>query len=394
MANKQPSSILAHPFRPFFLSVGIYGTLVILAWVAFLLGGWPLPLGSSPLQWHSHEMLYALVPAAIAGFVLTAMTNWTGAQPLRGLGLGALVLLWVAGRVVMWLAGWLPAWLVAAVDLSFLLVLAIYVAAILLRHNNHRNLVLVVVLALLFGGNALMHAGFLTGRTQLLTTGQLLAFDLITFLMVLIAGRITPAFSANWLRQRGANPAWVRTFPWLDRAALSSVALLLILDAFSADASVIGLVALVAAVANGLRLAAWSGWRLATEPLLWILHLAYLWIVAGLLLRGAGVFVPGIPGTVWQHAIGLGAVATLILGVMTRVALGHTGRPLQLPRFALVIYLAIIAATVLRLLTAGGLLNFRLGVSLSALCWVVAFGCFVVIYLPILTSPRVDGRPG
>lgn len=394
MANPQPPSILAHPFRPFFLMVGIYGTLVVLAWVAFLLGGWPLPLGGSPMQWHSHEMLYGLVPAAIAGFVLTAMTNWTGARPLQGGRLLALVSLWLMGRAALWFSAWIPAWLVAVLDLAFLLVLGIYVAAVLLRYKNHRNLVLVAVLGLLFTGNLLMHLGFMSGRSYLLFKGQLLAFDLIIFLMALIAGRITPAFSANWLRRQGRDAAVPRSFPWLDRVALVAVALLLVLDAAGAERTFIGWAALVAAIFNGLRLTSWAGWRSATEPLLWILHVAYGWIVVGLALRAAGALGAALPDTLWQHAIGLGAIATLILGVMTRVALGHTGRPLKLPRFAVVIYLSILAATLMRLLTAGGLLDFRVGVSASAVLWVLAFSSFVAIYLPILSSPRVDGRPG
>lgn len=394
MLNKQPPSLLAHPFRPFFLAVGVYSALVVLAWVAFLLGGWPLPLGNSPLQWHSHEMLYGLVPAAIAGFVLTAMTNWTGAKPLQGGSLAALVLLWLAGRMAMWFAGWLPGWLVAGVDLAFLLALGIYVAVVLLRYKNHRNLVLVAVLALLFGGNLLMHLGFIGGHTQLLAAGQLLAFDLIIFLMALIAGRITPAFSANWLRRQGRDSLVPKTIPWLDRLALASIALLVMSDAFAENSVLVGWAALIAATCNGLRLASWAGWRIVGEPLLWILHLAYLWIVVGLALRAAVILGAPLPHTLWQHAIGLGAIATLILGVMTRVALGHTGRALTLPRFGLVIYLAIFMATVVRLLTASAFLDFRLGITVSALLWVLAFSVFVAIYLPILSSPRADGRPG
>lgn len=388
------TALLAHPFRPFFLLAGIYAVAVVFGWIAFLFGGWPIPVGWSPLQWHSHEMLYGFVTAAIAGFVLTAMTNWTNARPLQGIGLLCLLLLWLAGRLAMWFAGWLPGWLVAVVDLAFLPVLAMYVAHVLIRHNNRRNLVLVAVLTLLFIGNLHMQIGFATGKTGLLQTGQMLGFNIITALIVIIAGRITPAFSINWLRANGKNPGKVKTFRWLEFVSLGSVVLLLVVDWLPLPVRTTGAAALLAGAANGARLVSWAGWNTAREPLLWILHLAYLWVVIALLLRGAGAFTDIIAPTVWQHALGVGGIATLILGVMTRVAYGHTGRPLRLPRFAVFIYIAIIAAAVLRLLAATGALDYRLGVSFSALAWVVAFSLFVVIYGPVLASPRADGRPG
>lgn len=363
--SSSPPTLLAYPFRLFFLFCGIYPVLVVLAWVAFLFGGWPLPLGWAPLQWHSHEMLYGFVTAAIAGFVLTAMSNWTSARPLQGRPLLALALLWLAGRAVMWMAGWLPGWFVAAVDLG-----------------------------LLFAGNLLMHIGFVTGQTALLQLGQVHGLDVITALIVISAGRITPAFTGNWLRKEGGAPGQVNTRPWLEYASLGSVIALLMTGWLQASDPVIGVTAIFAAATNGLRLAGWAGWRTRRKPLLWILHFAYFWVVLSLLLRGAAALGADIAPTLWQHALGLGGIATLILGVMTRVAAGHTGRPLKLLRFGILIYLAIISATMLRLLAATALLDYRLGVTLAALSWVLAFGLFTGLYGPVLASPRVDGRPG
>lgn len=394
MQNAQPPVLLAYGFRPFFLLTGVYAVAVVLGWMGFLFGGWPLPLGWSPFKWHSHEMLYGLVSAAIAGFLLTAVTNWTGAPPLRGRRLLLLVLLWLAGRVFMWLASWIPAWLVALVDLAFLPVLALYLLRVLVRHNNRRNLVLVAVLTLLFVGNLLMHLGFASGRTGLLDTGEQLGFDLILLLMAVIAGRIVPAFSANWLRMQGGSPDWVTRSVWTDRIALISIALLIPLDVLGAPETMLGPILLLAAFSNGLRLWQWAGWRVRREPLLWILHLAYAWIVLGLLLRALALLTSVLPDSVWQHALGVGAIGTLLLGVMTRVAVGHTGRPLRLVPFGLGIYLAITAAVLLRLLVAVQTIDFRPGLSLAALAWVLAFGLFVVLYWPILSRPRADGRPG
>lgn len=392
--SKSPSVLLAHPFRLFFLLTGIYAIVAVFGWVAFLFGGWPIPVGWSPLQWHSHEMLYGFVSAAIAGFMLTAMTNWTGARPLQGTRLLGLAALWLAGRVAMWMAGWLPGWLVAVLDLAFLPVLAIYVGRVLIAYKNRRNFVLVATLALLFFGNLVMHIGFMTGKTVLLQFGQQHGFNLILILIVIIAGRITPAFSANWLRLHNKNPLTIKTFRSLEILSLASVALLMVVDIFPLPIQVKGGVALLAALINGARLIGWSGWTTIREPLLWILHLAYLWVVVALMLRGVSSFNDIVSHSLWQHALGVGGIGTLILGVMTRVAMGHTGRPLKLLRFAVLAYIAIIISTILRLLAATGAMDYRLGVGFSAATWVVAFGLFVALYAPVLTSPRLDGKPG
>lgn len=388
------STLLAYGFRPFFLLTGIYACLAVVGWMGFVLGGWPLPLGWSPLKWHSHEMLYGLVAAAIAGFLLTAITNWTNTPPVRGGKLLALVLLWLAGRVVMWLAGWLPSWLVALVDLSFLPVLGVYLLAVLWRYGNTRNLILVAVLALLTLGNLLMHLGFINIAPGLLQAGERLGFNVIVLMIVVIAGRITPAFSANWLRQQGGNPEWVVRSLWTDRLAIASVALLIPLDLLDVPTAALGTATLAAAALNGLRLWQWAGWRTAKEPLLWILHFAYLWLVLALLLRAGAHWDLGFSSSLWQHTLGVGGIGILLLGVMTRVSMGHTGRPLKLVRFGVWIYIAIIGSAVMRTLGAARVIDYQWGLISAAALWVLAFGLFVILYWPILSTPRVDGRPG
>jgi len=385
--------LLAYPFRPFFLLTALYGVFIMVAWMGFFYGGWPLPLGVSPFRWHAHEMLFGLIPAAIAGFLLTAVTNWTGAPPLKGRGLLALVLLWVAGRGVMWTAGWLPGSLVAVVDLAFLIVLAAYAAGVLHRYGNRRNLVLVAVLAVLALANGLMHLEFL-GLIQTAVAGERLAMNVIALLMVVIAGRITPLFTAGWLRTGGGDPAHVHRSERVDQLALVSTALMVPADLVTGIPLLGAVVALLAAGINGFRLVQWAGWRTGAEPLLWILHVGYAWIVAALLLKGLAPFIDGLTPSVWLHGMGVGAVGTLLLAVMTRVSLGHTGRALRLPRFAVAIYVSILLAGGLRMLTAFGGIDFRLGLLLSALAWSIAFALFLILYWPILASPRVDGRPG
>lgn len=401
--------ILAIAFRPFFLLTGLYGVVVVLAWMSYLFGGLPLPLGWSALHWHSHEMILGLSSAAIAGFILTAMCNWTGAKPLRNLGLLALLLIWLAGRIPMWTAHWLPTGTAAVADMLFLPCLAAYVLYVLVQHGNTRNLVLVAIIALLCIANAMMHGGFISQQTAWLLRGELLAMNLITLMMIVIGGRIIPLFTANWLRSHGGSAEAVRTSNTFDRATIIVTALVIPVDLFATGTfatgtfstdqvgiywpALSGIVALAAAGLNAARLIGWSGWQARREPLLWILHIAYAWIAVALLLKGLAAFAL-IPASVWQHAWGIGGMATLVLAVMTRVALGHSGRPMTLPKFGIIIYLAISLAAVSRVLAALQWLDYRTGLFLAAAGWLVAFAAFTLIYWPILSRPRADGRPG
>lgn len=359
----------------------------------FLFGGLTLPLGWAPQHWHTHELLYGFVPAVIAGFMLTAMTNWTGAAPLKNSGLLALVLLWLAGRVVMCLAGWLPPVFVALVDLAFLPVLAIYVFQTLWRYNSRRNLVLVFLLTLLFLGNVVMHTGFVTAQIQWLQKGQLMGLNIIALLIAIIAGRITPEFSGNWLRKQGRE-VLIKCWLIIEIPAFCALVALLVADIVSAPQILIAWFALAAAVLHAVRLFGWRGWQFWREPLLWVLHLAYFWLVCAFGLRAVSFFIESFDNSVWQHAMGIGAIGTIIWGVMTRVAVGHTGRPLKLPSWGVGIYWLITLATVLRILVAFGWCDFCIGINISAGAWVLAFSLFVVLYGPVLASPHPDGKPG
>ena len=391
--NNSRFALFNFPFRLFFLLTGLYGVITVGAWMSYLFGGLALPLGWSSVHWHAHEMLFGLTSAAIAGFLLTAMCNWTGAPPLRGRALLGLACLWLAGRVMMWTASWWPAGWVAVVDLLFLPWMAIYVARVLLAHGNKRNLIMVAILLLLTLANGMMHAGFMTGSGFWLTLGQLTAFNLITLMMVVIGGRIIPLFTINWLRNNGGDIAAVAPSARLDRVALITTALLVPADWLIGFPWITGFLAAVAGVLHGARLATWGGWKTGREPLLWILHLGYVWIVVALLLKGAAAFNL-VAASVWQHALGVGAMGTLILGIMTRVALGHTGRSLALPPFGVLIYLAITLGALSRVLTAVHVMDYRVGLSIAAIGWTLAFSLFVLIYWPILSRPRADGRPG
>lgn len=388
------TALWACPFRPFFLATAVYAILVMIFWLGIWFAGWPLPEGFSPMQWHSHEMLFGMVSAAIAGFLLTAMCNWTGARPLSGTPLMGLFGLWLAGRLAMWTASWLPDWLVAVIDLSFLPVVAIYAGRVILAAGNYRNLALVAVLTLLAIANAGFHLGVWNEVPVLARRTEMTTMVLVVLLLAIIGGRITPAFTRNWLKRAGRDATAVRTRPWVEFIAVGAIAVLLALVLAGVPERPIAIVALIGAAANALRLAGWRGWKAASDPLMWILHAGYAWIPLGLGLMGLAPWFAAVSDTAWIHAIGAGAMSVMIIGVMTRVGLGHTGRPLSLPAAAMAAYWLILAGAVIRVGAALTVLPHATAVVLSGAAWIGAFGVFLVVYGPILSQPRADGRPG
>src|SRR5690606_32861869 len=254
-----------------------------------------------------------------------------------GWGLLALALAWLLGRLAPWWPG-VPPLAMACLDLAFWLGLACYVARVIIAAGNRRNALMVVVMALLFGVNLLIQLDFMGLLPGVARHGERLAIDLVVLLMVVVAGRITPAFTANWLERQGGQRAWVRQSPCLDGLAIAATSLLIPVDAWGGDPRIAASVALLAAVLNALRLACWAGRRCLGERLLWVLHLGSGSIVAALVPTGLAPWLPGVSALLWLHAAGVGAMGTLILGVMSRVALGHTGRPLALPRGAVLFY--------------------------------------------------------
>ncbi len=383
--------LLAYPFRLFFLLTGIFGALAVLTWLAMLHGWLHLPAGMPPALWHSHEMLYGFVPAAIAGFLLTAMANWTGLPPPRGYRLLALGTLWLAGRFAMASTDWLPNWLVATIDLSFLPVLTCYAFLVLRRAGNSQNFPLVAVLVLLAAGNVLMHLSLLGLATNYGHMGEIVALDTLAVLMAAIGGRIIPVFTNNWLIRQN-RPQRIRRQPRLDQAALLATVLMLPADLLSPASLGAGAIAFAAGMFHLLRLCGWQGWHTWREPLMWILHVGYGWLALALLLKGLTPLSATLGTSVWYHTLGVGAMGTLIVGVMTRVAVGHTGRSLALLRGTQPIYWLVSAAAILRVSAA--LSGVIWVLYAAALAWVAAFALFAVRYAPILSRPRADGQPG
>jgi uncharacterized protein involved in response to NO len=379
------TQLFASPFRIFFVSTAGWAVLAAALWLVLITGQLQLPLGLHMLQWHQHEMLFGFLNAAVAGFVLTAVCAWTNTDRLHGLPLFLLWLVWLAGRLAALFGESLPAPTVAVVNLAFLPLVMLDAGRRIWQARQQRQIIVLLVIALLW----LVELGLLLEPVRDYSGTALIV---ASALMLVIGGRITPAFSRNWLRAHQRDGEAVVSWRWLEATMLASLALLLG-ALLLGDTVVAGAVALLTALLTLLRTLLWRGWLVREEPLLWTLHLSLLWIPFGLALLAATCLL-GWPASAWKHAISFGAMGLLILTVMARVAQGHTGRPLQfLPGMAAVWWL-LLGGAAIRVAAALGWLPWLPGISAAALAWCVAFSMYLWRYLPVLSALRPDGKPG
>ncbi len=377
--------LLSYAFRPFFLLNGIFATLIILVWVMTLHGSGLS--GVTPL-WHSHEMLVGFAMAAVAGFSLTAVANWTGRPAIRGAPLAWLVFFWLAGRLAMLLTGWLPVSLVALLDMLFPLFLSALLGREIFGGKSKRNYSLVAIAVFL----ALLNGIYHLGAHQVLMGGDRIAIYLlihtILLLVTIIAGRIIPAFTANWLRTQGQNRLPVIS-AGVDRTALALTLLVGLSASFAPQHPATGILAFAAAAVHGFRLSRWRGFATTSNPLLFVLHVAYAWFPIGYTLLGFAVFGWLFTPTSALHALTMGAIGNMVLAVMTRVSLGHSGRPLQAARATVLAYWLLMIAVLIRILGPLTGESYLLMIDLSATGWMLAFAIFVWVYWPILTGSKV-----
>ncbi len=381
--------LFAYGFRIFFLFGGISAAVLVPIWVVMLQGAIGMPSYLGGIGWHGHELIFGYSAAVIAGFLLTAVSNWTGTPNVKGAPLALLFAFWLAGRIAILFADALPGPLVALVDMLFLPGVALALLPALLKAGKFANTAFTILFGLMAAANLVIHAealGYIDGYAD----GALYAaLDIVIVIMVMVGGRITPAFTRNAL---GTQPV---LRPTADKAAVMLVLAIAAADLVSAPGIVIGTLCLAAALANGIRLSGWGGMATLKTPLLWILHLAYLWLVVGFALRGVAALTEFLPMATALHGLTLGAVGSLTLGMMTRVALGHTGRPLQIRPVIPWTYAAISLAALIRIVVPSIAPELNLEANyLAGLLWTAAFSIFVVVYAPVLLSPRPDGRPG
>jgi uncharacterized protein involved in response to NO len=371
-------------FRPFYLLASFFSAFSILLWAAQLSGYLSYAYLHGPV-WHGHEMLFGYTTAVITGFLLTAVRVWTNEPTPSGMTLMALAVLWICGRVLVLTPFAMTA---AVVNAAFPISVALAISIPLLRSHNVRNYFFIGLLILMGVLIFVVHLA-LQGRLSLSPSlGLQLALDVVLFIMVVIGGRVIPMFTNNGVS--GANA--IRN-TLVEKFALGTVILLFTVDLLQLPQIIVALIGLISGLAHGVRLFLWKPWQTLKTPLVWILHIAYAWIVIHLLLRSLSALELLIASYA-IHALTVGAIGGLTLGMMTRTARGHTGRPLIADRFEVTMFLLIQVGAFIRVF--GGIVSQELymaSIQLSSLLWTAAFSLFVFRYWPILTRPRLDGKP-
>lgn len=379
--SKAGPVLLQNSFRPFFLAAGAWGALAVPFWVLGYMGRLTTSLGFDDLMWHQHEMLYGFAGAAVAGFILTAIPNWTGGLPVSGWRLGLLVGLWLIGRIGFLFNSALDPLAIATLDLPFLSLLVLMIARELVTGRNWRNLPVLALIGLFTAGNWLVHMENM-GFGETAATGIYLSILILAVLVAVIGGRIVPSFTRNWLVRQGVENL-PEPMGLYDKIALLALIVFAIAQIMAPGEPVSGYLALLAGALHAVRLVRWKGWVLLTEPLIWVLHLGYAWVPVALLMFGAASLTSVVPETAALHALTTGAFGTMILAVMTRATLGHSGRELRATAGTTLIFVLVTLAALARVgapFTGADGLNL---IILSGVAWTAAYGLFVVLYLPI-----------
>ena len=382
-------ALLTYGFRPFFLFGALYAGLTVLAWLPMFYGELEVSTAFAPVDWHVHELLYGFLPAIVAGFLLTAIPNWTGRLPIQGMPLLVLFAVWLAGRVCVTLSaqiGWLAA---AVVDAGFIALLIAAATREIVAGKNWRNLRVIGMVTLLLVGNIAFHAeAHLRGHAEY---GTRIGIAAIVLLLALIGGRIIPSFTRNWLAREnpGRLPA---PFGRFDGAAIALSAVALALWIALPSGRLTALALLVAAVLNIVRLARWAGDRTGRDRLVLILHVGYGFVPLGFLLAGLGA-LDMIVASAAIHAWMVGAAGTLTLAVMTRASLGHTGNALVASPATQAIYAAIVIAALARISSSlqPGWSEWTL--HIAAFAWAAAYLGFAAAYGPLLIRAKPGTSP-
>ncbi|MBL0710628.1 MAG: NnrS family protein [Colwellia sp.] len=381
-------------FRPFFLSGAVFSIIAIILWLLMYKGTINLsPLGGG-YWWHIHEMIFGFGCAIIAGFLLTAIQNWTGVRGAQGNTLLILFLLWLAGRIVVLFPDLLGETLTTLIDLSFLPTVAFVLAKPIIAIKQYRNLFFVPLLLLFTLANLEMHLAIYLPQTFTVTFAAYTGVMLVTFLMSVMAGRVAPMFTANGTKTPKATP-----LPWLDKVTNGCLAIamlyLLLQPIVGFSATFFGVLLIIAGFFQTMRWLRWRPWITLNIPLLWSFHISVQFIALGLIILGTSYLIPEIPSNHIWHLLTVGGMGGLILAMISRVSLGHTGRPLSPPKAMTAAYMLITLAALVRSLAPWALPEKTLlFIDISGTFWLLAFGIFVLAYAPMLMNARKDGRPG
>lgn len=381
--------LFALGFRAFFALAGLAALILIVFWNAMFKGTFMLEHYFPDNYWHAHEMLLGYAVAVIAGFLLTAVKNWTGKPTLSGDQLASVCLLWLYGRILPFYAGLLPDALIALVDFAFLPVLAYHLSKPIIAAKNYNNLFFIGLLLLLALGNGLIHAEMLGLQASTAATGIQLIVATIIIMILAIAGRVFPFFT-----ERGIPGTLIIRNPIVDKVSIASAVMVFALQIAGISGTWLALAATLAVVVNAVRLAGWYVPRIRYVPLLWVLYVGYGWVVLGFMLTALAAYSVVSPSLA-LHAFTLGGIGVLTLGMMARVSLGHTGRALKASNAIAVAFVSINFAALFRVLLPIALPHwYEVLIYVSTLFWLAAFSLFVFVYAPILVRPRIDGQEG
>lgn len=386
------SPLWASAFRPFYLLGALYAPLLVLAWLAAYLGGWSPTPEAVPLKLlHGHEFIFGFAAAIIAGIVLTALPSWAQTEEIHGGRLVLLVALWLAGRVAIWSSPGSAGLLPALVDCLLFPALFVMLAPQLLRAPNRLYLLLLPILIALFAANLAYHHGLHSGDPVQAWHALRLAIYAIIVLYVLKGGVLAPIFTGNALREKGRGDLAPCNMK-LEVAATGALILLAALDLGAAPPAWTGTAALACALLHGWRTARWQGWRVADVPLVLVMHLGFAWLVFAFTLKAAAELTGLVPEAAWLHAFTVGSLGLMMLGLMTRVSLRHTGRPLVVPRAMLLAYGLMFVAALLRLAATVHGLGPAV-IAVSALLWAACFVLYLAVFGTLLVAPSAPRRP-
>jgi len=383
--------LFALGFRPFYLLAAVFAVIAVPLWIMSFFGGMHAGGYLFGVAWHNHELIFGYGAAVIAGFLLTAVRNWTGRPTPTGMPLAGLVVLWLVARLLT-LTG--PANAAAIVDIAFLPALGIAVAIPIFRSRNVRNYKILAVLTILTLANVCYHlASMNVLPAGVMRVAMMAALDVIAILIAIIGGRVIPAFIGNAVAN--SAPRHVKSVEFVSVGALIVILALGVLGPWvSVPGNAWFVVFIVAALGQGLRLSLWQPLRARGNPLLWMLPVAYAWLPITLALRALAVFNV-VPVSAAIHALTVGAIASLMIAMMTRSALGHTGRPLIAGPAEISAFVLLQVAAIVRVLASSVVSGmYREAMIVAGILWTLAFAVFLYRYWPILTRPRVDGQAG
>jgi len=381
-------------FRPFFLFGSVFGIVAMAGWLSFLNGHIYFSPFGNPVFWHAHEMIFGFVAAFIVGFLLTAVQNWTGLRAVNGIPLALLFSQWLLARILLATSTGLPNWFIVLIDVSFFVSAAVLMGALVIKANNKRNLFFVPVLLLLGGVNLLSHIGVMINSPEYTQQGLYSAVLLITLLMIVIGGRVIPMFTAN-----GTSTQKILPQPLLEGACIAFAVLFVFIFILGLhktfNPTLLGGLFAIASVCHAMRVLRWRVWVTFTAPLVWPLHLAYCFIPLGFGLFSLHYFGFNFSITACIHALTAGAMSTLILAMIARVSLGHTGRKLHIHLSMVFAFALIITAAAGRVLSYFvPALSGNAGYLLAGSTWILAFSLYLINYTSILLSPRADNKLG